>query len=215
MKRAQLLCGVLALAGAAFAARTASAYPLELMGKCLDITNGDDANGTKVQLLTCNGNPQQQWVGPMLDGTIRPLMDESKCLDLNNWDTTNGAQGAIQIWLCSGGSNQKWQIDPDYHYVKGYGDKCVDDPGFDNADGTPLDYWDCNGGTNQQFYFGSPQYCTQENGWNFQDFENTTSPPLWYRVYDSTSAYGPYGYCGDGCTYTRVFGHGNYGSCPF
>jgi len=180
----------------------------------LDVTHGDDANGTKIELMTCNGSKEQEWVGPLLDGTIRPVLDGTKCLDLNNWDTTNGAPGSIQIWWCSGASNQRWQVDPVYHYVEGYGGKCVDDPGFNNADGTPLDYWDCNGGINQQFYFG-PEHCTQQNGWNFQDFENTVSPPSWYRVYDSSTAYGPYGYCGDSCTYTRVFGHGNYGSCPF
>jgi hypothetical protein len=215
MKIITFVCAALGMAGVAFAARTASAGTWELMGKCLDVTDGNDANGAKVQLWTCNGNRQQQWIGPLLDGTVRPLMDESKCLDLNNWDTTNGDPDTIQIWNCSGGTNQRWWIDPVDHYLKGYGSKCVDDPGFNNSDGTKLDYYDCNGGANQQFYFGSPQYCTQQNGWNFQDFENTVSPPSWYRVYDSSTTYGPYGFCGNSCTYTRVFGKGNYGSCPF
>ena len=29
--------------------------------------------------------------------------------------------------------------------------KCLDDPGFNTANGTQLDLWTCNGGTNQQW----------------------------------------------------------------
>ncbi|MGD0069856.1 MAG: RICIN domain-containing protein, partial [Streptosporangiaceae bacterium] len=29
--------------------------------------------------------------------------------------------------------------------------KCLDDPGFNTANGTQLDLWTCNGGSNQQW----------------------------------------------------------------
>ena len=29
--------------------------------------------------------------------------------------------------------------------------KCLDDPGFNTAEGTQLDLWTCNGGSNQQW----------------------------------------------------------------
>ena len=32
------------------------------VGRCLDVTNADTANGTKVQLYDCNGTGAQNWV---------------------------------------------------------------------------------------------------------------------------------------------------------
>ncbi|MFD8071001.1 PA14 domain-containing protein, partial [Streptomyces parvulus] len=52
-------------------------------GKCLDVDNSMTADGTKVQLWTCNGTGAQQWTRAD-DGTLRAL---GKCLDVSNGGT--------------------------------------------------------------------------------------------------------------------------------
>ncbi len=48
-----------------------------IAGKCVDVAGANSANGTAVQLWTCNGTNAQQWtVGT--DGTLRAL---GKCMD--------------------------------------------------------------------------------------------------------------------------------------
>src|SRR5437016_1346896 len=55
-------------------------------GKCVDVSGANNANGTRVQLWTCNGTNAQSWTLGT-DGTIRAL---GKCLDVSGGSTTNG-----------------------------------------------------------------------------------------------------------------------------
>jgi glucosylceramidase len=72
-------------------------------GKCVDIASASSANGTQVQLYTCNGSSAQQWtVGT--DGTIRAL---GKCLDAAAAATANGTK--VQIYDCNGTAAQQWR----------------------------------------------------------------------------------------------------------
>ncbi len=119
---------------------------LQIEGKCMDVPNSATANGTPVNIWTCNGGSNQAWVLGA-DGTIRPSYDTNLCLDLPNWQTGNGTK--LDIWACNGGTNQKWTAGATG--LVGYGGKCVDNPGWNTADGTTFDYWDCNRGTNQSF----------------------------------------------------------------
>ncbi|TQJ92198.1 SGNH/GDSL hydrolase family protein [Streptomyces sp. SLBN-31] len=115
-----------------------------IAGKCLDVSGGNSANGTAVDIATCNGSAAQQW-SARSDGTLRAL---GKCLDATGRGTANGTR--IGIWDCNGGSNQQWQS-----YGGGYRNpasgRCLDDPESSTADGTQLVLWDCNGGANQQW----------------------------------------------------------------
>ncbi|MEU9544517.1 ricin-type beta-trefoil lectin domain protein [Streptomyces mirabilis] len=115
-----------------------------IAGKCLDVNGGSSANGTAVQIWSCNGADAQQW-SARSDGTLRAL---GKCLDATGRGTANGTK--IEIWDCNGGTNQQWQA-----YNGGYRNpvsgRCLDDPGASTADGTQLVLWDCSGGVNQQW----------------------------------------------------------------
>ncbi|KAJ7753633.1 ricin B lectin domain-containing protein [Mycena maculata] len=80
---------------------------LQIFGdKCLDVTNGDDVDGTLLQIWTCfEGNTNQMWV-PVSDQSIT-WSGPDMCVDLTNGNLTDGNQ--IQIWDCSyPNSNQKW-----------------------------------------------------------------------------------------------------------
>jgi len=116
-----------------------------LAGKCVDVYWGRDANGTPVQLYTCNGSSAQWWTLPG-DGTVRAL---GRCLDVPGGSTAGGTR--VQLWDCNGGANQVWQSRADGTLRNPLSDKCLDAPGWSSADGTRLQIWDCNGGTNQQW----------------------------------------------------------------
>src|SRR5262245_61731497 len=114
-------------------------------GKCVDVSGANSANGTKVQLWTCNGTNAQNWtVGT--DGTIRAL---GKCLDVSGGSTANGAK--VQLWDCNGTGAQQWIPNAARDIVNPQSNKCLDATGPSSADGTPLQIWSCGGGANQKW----------------------------------------------------------------
>ncbi|KIM33491.1 carbohydrate-binding module family 13 protein [Serendipita vermifera MAFF 305830] len=80
--------------------------------KCLDVPNGSDYNGNKLQIWTCyDGNANQLWqVG---DNGIR-WASHNKCLDLTDGNLNSGTR--TQIWTCgtpeSPSINQSWNAVP-------------------------------------------------------------------------------------------------------
>jgi hypothetical protein len=112
-------------------------------GKCIDVAGANSANGTQVQLYTCNGTNAQQWtVGT--DGTIRAF---GKCLDVAGANSANGTK--VQIYDCNGTAAQSWTAAAD-GTLRALG-KCLDATGPSSADGTPLQIWDCFAGANQKW----------------------------------------------------------------
>ncbi|GIE85403.1 ricin-type beta-trefoil lectin domain protein [Actinoplanes regularis] len=112
-------------------------------GKCVDVPGASSANGTQVQLYTCNGTSAQTWtVGS--DGTIRAL---GKCLDVNAASSANGTK--VQIYDCNGTAAQQWTAGTD-GTLRSLG-KCLDATGPSSADGTKLQIWDCFAGDNQRW----------------------------------------------------------------
>jgi glucosylceramidase len=114
-------------------------------GKCMDVAGGSSADGTAVQLYTCNGTAAQQWTRPG-DGTLRAL---GKCLDVRDHGTADGSR--LQLWSCTGAANQQWTHTPGRDLVNPAADKCADVTGNSNADGTPLQLWTCTGAANQKW----------------------------------------------------------------
>ncbi|RPF21136.1 chitinase [Myceligenerans xiligouense] len=111
--------------------------------KCVDVADGNSADGTPVQLYTCNGTAAQTW-DVRADGTIRAL---GKCLDVAWADPANGTR--VQIVGCNGNAAQQWTHHAD-GTLRALG-KCLDVDGWNSADRTPLVIWDCHGGANQQW----------------------------------------------------------------
>ncbi|KAK1218101.1 hypothetical protein PQX77_019232, partial [Marasmius sp. AFHP31] len=79
---------------------------------CLDVKDGVNADGTKLQIWTCTpGSTNQLWIS-VNDFTFN-WAGTNKCIDLTDGDITDGNQ--LQIWSCVGGSgspNQKWGGNP-------------------------------------------------------------------------------------------------------
>jgi glucosylceramidase len=112
-------------------------------GKCIDVTGASSANGTAVQLFTCNGSTAQQWtVGT--DGTVKAL---GKCLDVAGANSANGTK--VQIYDCNGTTAQQWAAGSG-GTLASLG-KCLDATGNSSADGTKLQIWTCGTAANQKW----------------------------------------------------------------
>ncbi|RDS66157.1 PQQ-dependent sugar dehydrogenase [Streptomyces sp. M7] len=114
-------------------------------GKCLDIDAAGTADGTKVQIWTCNSTAAQRWtIGT--DSTFRAL---GKCLDIDNAGTADGTK--IQLWTCNGSAAQQWAPQADGTVRNPNSGKCLDASGGTWNDGTPVHLWTCHTGPNQKW----------------------------------------------------------------
>ncbi|GAA3291161.1 hypothetical protein GCM10020218_063410 [Dactylosporangium vinaceum] len=115
-----------------------------LGGKCLDVAAAGSANGTKIQLYTCNGSNAQVWTAGA-DGTLRAL---GKCLDVAGGVNADGTR--VQLWDCNGNGHQRWAR-TGQTLVNPETGRCLDVTGQSSADGTQIQIWTCNGQTNQSW----------------------------------------------------------------
>ena len=71
----------------------------EALGKCLDVAGGATADGTKIQLWTCNGTRRPELGGrtPTADRCRNP--QSGKCLDVVRQQLRPTAQ-AVHLWTC-------------------------------------------------------------------------------------------------------------------
>ncbi len=119
-----------------------------LAGKCVDIAAAGTANGTAVQLYTCNGTGAQSWTRNS-DGTLGAL---GKCLDINGPSSADGT--VTHLWSCHTGSSQKWTYNAaTQQFVNQFAGKCLDVTGNNSADGTRLQIWSCTSGANQKWTY--------------------------------------------------------------
>jgi hypothetical protein len=115
-----------------------------LAGKCLDVRNGGTADGTQIQLYTCNGSTAQTWT--RTGSTLRAL---GKCLDVSGSGTADGTK--IQLWTCNGTGAQNWSVGANSSLVNATSNKCLDVSGNNSADSTIVHLWTCNGAANQRW----------------------------------------------------------------
>ncbi|KAG7091228.1 hypothetical protein E1B28_010279 [Marasmius oreades] len=70
--------------------------------KCLDVKDGVNQDGTKLQIWTCSDkNPNQQWIpvdGVLFNDFTFQWAGTNKCIDLTDGNINDGNQ--IQIWTC-------------------------------------------------------------------------------------------------------------------
>ena len=98
--------------------------------KCLDDFGGATANGTKVDIWTCNNTVSQQWT--FVSGA---LSVQGKCLD----DSSQGGAGAkMVLWTCNGHSAQTWAHNSSGEYVLKLNGLCLTDPSGSATNGTQV-----------------------------------------------------------------------------
>ncbi|CCA67406.1 hypothetical protein PIIN_01237 [Serendipita indica DSM 11827] len=77
---------------------------------CLDVTDGVNADGTKLQIWQCyQGSANQAWYYNFWDNSLQ-WTGKGKCMDLTDWSLANGNR--IQIWSCGTPTtqNQFWNV---------------------------------------------------------------------------------------------------------
>jgi len=117
-------------------------------GRCIDVPNGNTADGTQVQLYDCHSGSNQQWTYTS-SGEFRIF--GNKCLDAGG--SSNGA--VVQIYSCWGGANQKWELRADGTIVGVQSGLCLDAVGGGTGNGTRLQLYSCWGGNNQKWSFNA------------------------------------------------------------
>ncbi|MFC9041423.1 PQQ-dependent sugar dehydrogenase [[Kitasatospora] papulosa] len=133
-----------------FTVTTSGAAPREgavtgIGGKCVDVAGGATADGTQIQLYSCNGTAAQKWtVGT--DDTLRAL---GRCMDVSGAGTADGTK--IQLYGCNGSGAQKWTPQADGTLKNPASGKCLDAEGVSSADRTRLHLWTCGTGANQKW----------------------------------------------------------------
>ncbi|MFC0529271.1 family 16 glycosylhydrolase [Phytohabitans kaempferiae] len=113
--------------------------------KCVDVASANTANGTPVQLWTCNGTGAQSWT----NGANSSLRALGKCMDVTAAGTADGTP--VQLYDCNGTGAQQWRVEADGDIVNIGSNKCLDARGVSSADGTRLQIWTCTGGANQKW----------------------------------------------------------------
>lgn len=91
--------------------------------RCLDVRNGQDADGVTVQIFDCNGTPSQDWEIDDADSTIR-VFQFSKCLDVESGSQDDGAP--VQINDCRNTESQVWNLNNAGDIVNTFSNNCLD-----------------------------------------------------------------------------------------
>ncbi|GHJ44067.1 hypothetical protein Cs7R123_14090 [Catellatospora sp. TT07R-123] len=115
-----------------------------LAGKCLDVRGSGTADGTQIQLYTCNGSGAQNWT--VSGQTLRAL---GKCLDVSGGGSADGTK--IQLWTCNGSGAQNWTYQSSDQTLRNpQSGKCLDVSGNNSADSTVVQLWTCVAGAGNQ-----------------------------------------------------------------
>ncbi|WP_410671628.1 ricin-type beta-trefoil lectin domain protein [Amycolatopsis sp. cmx-4-68] len=113
-------------------------------GRCLDVPNQSQSNGTQVALWDCNSGANQQWTATA-GGQL--TVYGGKCLAADG--TTAGARAVIGD--CGTGPAQQWTAAADGTLANVQSGLCLDATGAGTANGTKVILWTCNHGSNQQW----------------------------------------------------------------
>jgi hypothetical protein len=108
-------------------------------GRCLTPPASDGGTTT---IQDCAG---QQW-SITTDGQV---MAGGRCLDAYRQGTANGT--VVTVWSCNGGSNQRFNLNPDGTITGVQSNRCLDVNAMLATSGTKVQLWDCNGGSNQRW----------------------------------------------------------------
>jgi dienelactone hydrolase len=118
-------------------------------GRCLDVPNSSQTNGTQVQLWDCLDRAGQKWTRTDA-GELRVY--GGKCLDAEASGTSPGTRAVIRD--CRGGQNQRWNVNANGTITSARSGLCLDASNAGTANGTRGVLWNCNGGASQRWTIG-------------------------------------------------------------
>lgn len=117
---------------------------------CLDLKDGVEANGGKLQIYSCdrsNPSSNQRWLRRGTEIVHQSSGGADFCVDIPSNDHTNGNK--LQIWTCAGSPQQQWEQDGDALKSSG---TCMDLTDGDTTNGNEIQIWGCSSSQpNQQW----------------------------------------------------------------
>ncbi|GEN09225.1 streptogrisin C [Myxococcus fulvus] len=116
-----------------------------LQGSCIDVAYSSTANGTPLQLWTCNSTDAQKW-SFLADGSLRAF---GKCMDVTWSSSTSGTP--LQLWDCNGSDAQKFSFSDAGELVNRLTQKCVTVESSSGGNGARLQIWECIGAATQKW----------------------------------------------------------------
>ncbi|WP_242589624.1 M57 family metalloprotease [Corallococcus macrosporus] len=117
--------------------------------RCLDVKDGNAAQGTVTQLWECNGTAAQQW-SLTAQGELRSSLAPNLCLDVAGGNPAQGT--AVQIYGCNGTAAQRWTVVGGSLRSALAPNLCLDVFNASTALGTKIQVWECNGTNAQNWY---------------------------------------------------------------
>jgi hypothetical protein len=119
---------------------------IDIHGKCLNIVSNGTANGSKLQLYTCNGGANELWE---ITGGYGQLYNPAsgRCIDDPSSSKSNGTQ--LDIWSCNDEPWQDWVL-PSSPFESAVPGKCINDSGNSTANGAAIVSYTCNGAGNEK-----------------------------------------------------------------
>jgi choline dehydrogenase-like flavoprotein len=126
-------------------------HPASAPSQCLDVVDGNFANGTPVQIWACNGNAQQKWVYTTGGFSTVKLAGTNFCLDATEANPADGTK--LKIWTCIDRiPAQSWVFNGDKTVALQSAAKCMDLTDGNKGNGNRIQVWDCSSGNvNQQW----------------------------------------------------------------
>jgi glucose/arabinose dehydrogenase/PKD repeat protein len=118
--------------------------PITGSGKCVDVAGSATADGTNIQVYTCNGTGAQTWTRN--GSTLRAL---GKCMDVSGGGTADNTR--VQLWTCNGTGAQNWAPQANGTLQNPQSGRCLAPLGGSTADGTQLVILTCSSATNQRW----------------------------------------------------------------
>jgi hypothetical protein len=115
-------------------------------GRCLDVVNQAQANGTAVALWDCAGGSNQRWERT---GAGQLRVYGTKCLGAEGGGTSNGTRAVISD--CTDGAAQRWNVNANGTIASAQSGLCLDAESGATANGTRVLLWACAGGSNQRW----------------------------------------------------------------
>jgi len=138
--------------------------PVLATNMCLQFADGSLLNGVTLELVSCNGSPEQHWnltfQGRNTYTSYQFVNVKSgKCIDITDSSFSDGAV-AEQGDCNSNAVGQVFQavtkgsgflLQPNTGATLFDSNKCLDVTDSNTVNGTRIQQWDCVGGPNQQF----------------------------------------------------------------